>query len=205
MTRTLKATCTECGKEVILTTKVKIDTYRRSGRTYCQDACRDAWVKRDRSARMARTNRKHASQRMIDRNPMARPEVRAKVSEMLKAIGHKPRAQGGNGKPTPEPQRLLAEHLGWPTEVIVAPSDGEMPWHYKLDIAHPSMMVCVEVDGGSHYSMARQESDRRRDARLSCLGWLVFRFSNREAMERTAECAQTVMSTTSKWKARTLT
>lgn len=138
-------------------------------------------------------------------NPMARAEVREKMSATLKRIGHKPRAQGGNGASLPEPQRMMAEHLGWPTEAIVAPGDGERPYHYKLDIAHPTMKVCVEIDGGSHFSLARQASDRRRDERLSRLGWLTFRFSNREAMERTAECARTVLSTTSKWKARTPT
>lgn len=85
------------------------------------------------------------------------------------------------------------------------PKDGEMPYHYNADIAHPSMMVCVEVDGGSHFGLDRQASDRRRDERLSRAGWLTFRFSNQEAMERTAECAATVLSTTSKWKARTPT
>jgi hypothetical protein len=140
---------------------------------------------------------------MKARNPMRFEENREKMKATLAEIGHRPRIRGGNGKPAPEPQRRLAEFLGWPMEVIVAPSDGEMPYHYKIDIAHPTMKVCVEVDGGSHFSLARQESDRRRDARLSALGWLTFRFSNAAAMERTAECAQTVLSTTSKWQART--
>jgi hypothetical protein len=142
---------------------------------------------------------------MKARNPMRLQENREKMKATLAEIGHKPRSQGGNGKPMPEPQRRLAEFLGWPTEQVVVPKDGTMPWHYKLDIAHPTMKVCVEVDGGSHCSLARRESDRRRDERLSRLGWLTFRFSNRDAMERTAECARTVLSTTSRWQARTPT
>lgn len=201
----VEAHCTECGDPVTLTEKMKVDAYRQSGRTYCRPDCRDTWVNRDRSARMARTNRKHASARMKANNPMARPEVREKMSATLKGIKHKPRSQGGNGKAAPEPQAKLAEFLGWPMEVVVAPKDQERPFHYKLDIAHPSMKVCVEVDGGSHLGLARQASDRRRDERLAKLGWLTFRFSNREAMERTAECARTVLSTTSKWQARTPT
>lgn len=205
MTRTLEATCTECGNSLTLTIKTRIDAYRRTGRTYCRDLCRDAWVSRNASERMARTNKAHASARMKERNPMRRPEVRAKMAATLKEIGHKPHLRGGNGKPVPEPQARLAAHLGWPTEVIVAPMDGERPYHYKIDVAHPTMKVCVEVDGRSHYSLARQTSDRRRDERLSRLGWLMFRFSNRAAMERTAECARTVLSTTSKWQERTPT
>lgn len=200
MTRTL--VCTECGTEFQESRKGKIDSWRRSGRAYCRDECRDAWVGRDRSERMARTNREHASKRMRERNPMHREESRAKMAASLKVIGHKPRFRGGNGKPTPEPQRALAEFLGWPTEFVIVPRDGERPYHYKADIVHPSMKVCVEVDGGSHCSRDRQDSDRRRDERLRSLGWLVFRFSNRDAMERTEECARTVLSTTSKWTPR---
>jgi Protein of unknown function (DUF559) len=134
---------------------------------------------------------------------MHQPETRAKVAATLKRIGHKPNQRGGNGSGPTEPQKRLAEYLGWPMEVALAPGDGERPYHYRADIAHPSMKVCVEVDGASHSSLVRQVSDRRKEERLSSLGWLVFRFSNQEAMERTAECARTVLSTTSKWTPRT--
>lgn len=136
---------------------------------------------------------------------MKRSEVRDKVSASLKAMGHKPRSQGGNGHPVPAPQRTLAEFLGWQTEFTIIPHDGERPYHYKADMVHPTMKVCVEVDGGSHYSLERQNSDRRRDERLRSLGWLVFRFSNQAAMERTEECARMVLSTTSTWTPRTRT
>lgn len=142
---------------------------------------------------------------MRERNPMHRPESRAKMAATLKAIGHKPNSRGGNGKEITPAQRRLANLLGWPTEVVIAPGDGQRPYHYKVDIAHPSMKVCVELDGGSHYSLARQASDRRRDERLASLGWLTFRFWNGDAMEHTEECARTVLSTTSKWRPRTPT
>lgn len=152
---------------------------------------------------MARTNRKYASQRMRERNPMRDPDTRAKMAATLREIGHKPHVRGGNGKPLPAGQRALADLLGWPTEETYRTETGEPPWHYKLDIAHPTMKVCVEVDGGSHWS--RRDADDRRDALLRSRGWLVFRFSNRAAMERTADCAREVLSTTSKWRARTPT
>jgi hypothetical protein len=174
-------------------------------RVYCSPMCRDARRSRESSERMARTNRRHASARMKARNPMREPEARAKMAATLREIKHAPRVRGGNGTPLPAGQRALADLLGWPTEETYRTETGEPPWHYKLDIAHPAMKVCVEVDGGSHYSISRQEADARRDALLRSRGWLVFRFSNRAAMERTADCAREVLSTTSKWRVRTPT
>lgn len=199
--------CTVCGSTVKLSeqSKSRLDMWTSAGRAYCSDTCRDAWVQQDVSERMARTNRTHASDRMRRDNPMHSAEVRERMSGTLKRIGHRPPQRGGNGSGLTEPQRRLAEFLGWETETVIVPRDGEMPWHYRVDIAHPTMKVAVEVDGGSHFSLERQASDRRKDERLSALGWLVLRFSNRDAMERTAECARTVTSTTSKWTPRTPT
>ncbi len=197
-----QANCAACAKVFEVRGKAKLEVWRRSGRTFCSDGCRDLIKSQESSERMARTNRVHASARMLARNPMRSEETRERMAATLREIGHQPRVRGGNGKPVPESQRMLAEFLGWPTEVTVVPKDGEMPWHYKADMAHPIMKVCVEVDGGSHFSLARRESDTRRDRRLAGLGWLTFRFSNRDAMERTAECARTVLSTTLKWQAR---
>lgn len=205
MTRQLPGVCTECARIFTVEGKAKIDAYRRTGRTYCTTECRDRWVARDRSQRMSRTNRQHASARMVANNPMTRPEVREKMADTLRRNRHQPISRGGNGKPVAVPQQRLADHLGWATEVTVALGDGERPFWYNVDIAHPTMMVCVEVDGGSHYSLARQDSDRRKAERLASLGWLMFRFSNHEAMENTAECAAMVLSTTSRWRARTRT
>lgn len=132
---------------------------------------------------------------------MRDPATREKMAASLRAIGHRPPRRGGNGTPMPVAQRMLADLLDWPTEVIYRTNMGQPPWHYKLDIAHPTMKVCVEVDGGSH--AGRKDADDRRDMLLRSRGWLVFRFSNRDAMERTEDCAREVLSTTSKWKERT--
>ena len=136
---------------------------------------------------------------------MDRPESVEKMKATLKRIGHKPRLRYGNGHGLTEPQRVLSEFLGWPTEVPITIGDGELPSAYSADIAHPTMKVCVEVDGGSHASLERRAADHQRDARLASVGWLTFRFSNRDAMELTADCAREVLSTTSRWKARTPT
>lgn len=132
---------------------------------------------------------------------MHREEVRRRVSKTLKRIGHKPPLQGGNGRGLTRAQGelylRLAEH-GFIPELVVITRMGRLgyPHHYKIDIADPSRMVAIEVDGGSHGSMKVQESDRKKDAFLIACGWRVFRFSNQVAMERTEECVRTVLSTT---------
>lgn len=196
----IEAQCYRCKKTVVLETKSRKETYRRSGRTFCSDECQKITRSKESSERMSRTNRKHASERMKRKNPMHDPEVRERMASTLKSIGHKPKTRGGNGSPIPEPQRILAEALGseWLTEHSVGISDGAYPRVYHLDIAHVPTKTCVEVDGGSHCSLERQASDLRRDERLSSEGWTVLRFSNQAAMERTEECVQMVLSTTSK-------
>lgn len=204
----IKTACTECASPVTITTKGQRDSYRRSGRAYCSDVCRDSWVARDRSQRMARTNRVHASARMKARNPMASDESRSKMAATLRGMGHRPRVRGGNGSGPTEPQRALSDLLGWPVEVVVPTGQrvkGGPPSHYKIDVGNPAAKVAVEIDGASHASLARRESDQRKDAWLRGAGWCVLRFTNEEVMADTAAVAATVLSTTSKWLARTPT
>ena len=121
---------------------------------------------------------------------------RARISRRLREIGHRPKTRGGNGKPIPVPQRMLADALRWPTEVVV--KTGTLPHCYKIDVADEETKTAVEVDGGSHGSAARREQDRRKDKILAGLGWTVLRFSNRRVMERLGECVREVLSTTSR-------
>ena len=91
------ATCCECGAEFEAT------GYRRSRwlkgeRTYCGVGCSNAYRARVSSETMAATNRKYASARMTERNPMHREEIRQKVSDSLQRIGHRPKQRGGNGR-----------------------------------------------------------------------------------------------------------
>lgn len=123
-------------------------------------------------------------------------------------MGWKPTVQGGNGKPPPVPQMLLASALGWQMEVSIATGrtrkDGYPP-AYKADIAEPALKVAIEVDGMSHSANDRKEQDLKKEECLRGLGWTVLRFSNLEVTEHLAECVQTVMSTISKSKAPTPT
>ena len=193
--------CYRCYKAVRIDTKRRLDTFRRSGRGFCSDECRDATVSLESSARMARTNRKHASARMKARNPMRMASARDKMKRSLALIDRKPSVRGGNGKPLPLPQAALALALGWPTEVAVPtrePRGSAYPTNYKIDIANEAMKIGVEVDGMSHSALSRKAQDAKKDAFLAGLGWSILRFSNREVMADLAGCVQTVLSTISK-------
>ena len=175
-------TCSECGK-VFVASKRQRDQWQRSGRAYCSQDCSKTATIRMSSERMARTNRKYASERMIRNNPMTDPLARVKMSETLRRIGHRPSIRGGNGHGPTEPQFNLSKALNWPMEVIVKTGhwnrDGAgYPSHYKLDIANVELRIGIEIDGGSHKAIARQAQDAKKDALLRGLGWTVLRFSN---------------------------
>lgn len=189
--------CKECGANVACEGRLGLERARTDA-VYCSDACRDEWVSRDASQRMAKTNRTHASARMRANNPMSRPEIREKVSRRLKEIGHRP-PLGGNGRGPTVPQQLLADALGWPMEVSVA--TGTRPPAYKVDIGNEALKLAIEVDGPSHNALKVRAADERKTAILRGLGWSVLRFKNSEVLTDLNGC----LSTISKWKARTRT
>ena len=200
MKNSLKATCSGCGRDTGITTKNRRQMFRRTGRAYCSETCRDATVRQISSQTMARTNRRYASERMVSNNPMYRQECLEKMRAQLRTIGHRPVVQGGNGRPMPEAQRLMKSALGnaWEVEFVVPTKRRHQgyPSHYKLDIAHPLRKVAVEIDGSSHSASKVRGTDRRKELFLRQNGWLVLRFSNTEVMADSAACARMVMSTT---------
>jgi hypothetical protein len=149
---------------------------------------------------MAKTNKKYASARMKQNNPMAREDIRKKMSDTLKKIGHKPRVHCGNGSLT-KPQMLLASVLGWKTEVVVM----ALNHPYKVDVAHAGMKIAIEVDGGSHCCLKVRNLDAKKDAALRSLGWTVLRFKNKDVMGDLGGCVRTVWSTISRLKETTTT
>lgn len=192
-----KITCTWCANPIDEMTRSQRSCLRVSGRVYCSKTCSTAFRAKISSETMARTNRKFASERMKAHNPMKKPEVRERVSNALKEIGHKPPIQGGNGRGLTKAQKALSEALGWPTEVIVSIGKGNMkegrPSHYKIDIANPAMKIAIEVDGPSHQALVVQQRDQRKTEFLRGLGWTVLRFSNQAVMDDTAGCARMVL------------
>jgi hypothetical protein len=142
------------------------------------------------------------SRYMTENNPMRNPDTRAKVSATLQAIGHRPKVRGGNGHGLTVPQQKLLDALpaGWVAEHVVPvgpPTRGGPPSHYKIDLAYPALKVAVEVDGGSHGALSRQEQDKRKGTWLSSHGWLVYRFSNQEVLSSTSSVIAQITSTRS--------
>ncbi|WP_422928620.1 UvrD-helicase domain-containing protein [Singulisphaera sp. PoT] len=106
--------------------------------------------------------------------------------------------RGGNGHGPSLAERLMLEALGegWVHNHVVRTgkrSEG-YPHCYKIDVANPEQMIAVELDGHSHDSPSRRAADRRKEEFLRSLGWQVFRFKNRRAIQRTEECVDQVMS-----------
>lgn len=199
--RTLEARCHVCQKTVTIHAKHRIDSFKRTGRTYCSPECLKTFRTQSSARTMAATNRRYASARMIARNPMKRADVRARVSTTLRAMKWMPKTRGGNGKPLPLSQLALAQALGWQTEYPVPTKQkrgGEYPTCYKLDIANPDLMIGIEVDGASHMSLDRRQQDRKKETLLRGLGWTVLRFTNKAVTDDLAVCVQTVLSTLSK-------
>ena len=195
--------CAQCQRPFRLTTKHQRTKFRAGKPVYCSDACRQERRTKISSETMARTNRKYASARMTANNPMHKEGVRSKVRATLQAMGHAPTTRGGNGKGPTHPQRLLAEALGWPMEYVVKThlpkiNPLHVPTSYKIDIANPTHLIAIEVDGMSHVALNRQAQDRKKELVLAGLGWTVLRFTNQDVMEHLQECVQMVWSITSK-------
>jgi hypothetical protein len=72
----------------------------------------------------------------------------------------------------PEPARQFGVDIGW-----------ERPVH--IDFAYPLLLIGIETDGYEpHASRGQWELDRRRDAALALLGWLILRFSYNDILRR---------------------
>jgi hypothetical protein len=142
-----------------------------------------------------------ASVRMTNNNPMFNEGTKRAVSDTLKRMKHRPSIAGGNGRGLTVPQKYLFEALlcfdeSFKCEYVFATKTKEarVPSHYKIDIASPSLMIAVEVDGTSHKSLKIKQCDEKKNQFLASKGWKVFRFWNKEVMQNTIECAKTVMS-----------
>ena len=211
-------TCTVCQKEVnpeMFTRKQwrsKMSLFRKTGRIYCSTVCSKQFTAQNSAKVMAETNRKYASARMKANNPMKKPETRQKVSERLKEIGHCPKVRCGNGAGLTVPQQnlLLAlkdlePYAEYPVPVRMPLEGLNYPTCYKVDVAIPSFMVAIEVDGRSHCALSRKEQDAKKAALLERQGWTVLRFWNRQVTEHLEDCVQMVLSTISKLRGTTTT
>ena len=203
----VEAICRQCGQAVLV---MGAQLYQViTGRIYCSRACSNAFRATVGRANMIATNKKGASARMKARNPMYRPEIRAKVSASMQ--GKKLVKRGGNGANLPQPQALLLKALGhtWEAELIIPTRNKDpilrLPHAYKVDLGLQELKLAIEVDGQSHRSLQRQAQDKKKQQFLQSIGWTVLRFWNKQVMEHLEECVQTVLSTISKLKTLTPT
>jgi len=143
-----------------------------------------------------------SSIRMTEKNPMLNKEVRDKVSETLKRIGHKPIKQGGNGRGNTTEQQFLYNELlkinkSFVCEYIFKTKDFNeekiYPNHYKIDIASEELMIAIEVDGRSHNSLKVKECDKKKTDLLISQVWKVVRLSSSQIQKELESCVQAVM------------
>jgi very-short-patch-repair endonuclease len=144
-----------------------------------------------------------SSKRMTEKNPMLNKEVRKKVSDTLKKIGHKPIYQGGNGRGNTAEQKLLYDELikiknGFVCEYIFKTKglnkERIYPSHYKIDLALEESMLAIEIDGASHNSLKIKECDKKKTNLLISQGWKVLRLSNLQIQKELKNCVLMVMS-----------
>jgi very-short-patch-repair endonuclease len=62
---------------------------------------------------------------------------------------------------------------------------------YRLDFAIPDGKIAIECDGAKYHNASY---DTYRDRKLGELGWIIFRFSSREILERPDVCSDKVHS-----------
>ena len=166
MKREHPRTCEECGQDFL--------AWRPTGR-FCSKRC----------ATRALANRPD--------NPFKTDDgaIRAKSLSTRRAQGFS-YLQGGNGHGLTEPQQKLWSALGddWTPEYICHtgnPTRGQnrtpgIPPYYKIDLAHESRKIAVELDGEGHLSRTTRERDERKTAWLLAHGWTAIRVRNKDAL-----------------------
>ena len=129
------------------------------------------------------------------------PKTEKSIQKMRSSLitrGHRPKIRGGNGQGLTAPQAKLLQELGtgWIPEhaVSLGKRTAGYPTHYKIDIANPSLMMAVEIDGNSHATRQRRMADAKKDEALSVRGWTVLRFSNEETLNMTDDVKAKILS-----------
>jgi cyclase len=80
----------------------------------------------------------------------------------------------------------ILEPLGfWRQVPIAGMTKNGGVWQVILDFYHPTLDICVEVDGSSHRT--KKGRDRRRDTRLQGEGVKTLRFTNNQVLRHSDE------------------
>lgn len=191
--------CATCGK------KFETQLMRK---VTCSKDCLTKRQVENVPANLIRWAKTKGRERMLNRNPMRDPKVRAKVSTSLRAMGWQPPERRGNGHGPTVHELLLASALGWENEVAVPTKkarDSGYPPCYKVDVANRQLKIAVEINGNSHCALKVQRRDRKKLEFLESIGWRVLTFTNREIENDLASVVEKCLSTISKSTRRTPT
>lgn len=114
-------------------------------------------------------------------------EHRKHLSEVAKARNLQPTQRGGNGTGLTPAEKMIAsvmETLGfvWNHAVPLGIREEGYPTNYKLDFAHPTLKVGLEVDGANHRQTERKIQDKKKVDKLKEFGWKVFRVQNSQIL-----------------------
>lgn len=192
--KTVTKHCLQCGKEFMFPSSGKTNNDKRK---FCGNSCAAKWrmaqperieLAKEYLPRMwAASQAAHkgkpspaSSLRMKTNNPNQTIEWKRKMSAIMS--GRTFLARGGNGKLTRQ-QEAVANALGLPMEYAIPTGPVKdrfksLPNCYKVDLANPSHMLAIEIDGATHNTKKWRFLDKRKTEVLNALGWSVLRFSN---------------------------
>lgn len=192
---------------------------RRKASRFCSRSCKSKWFHQNdpkfrtiAQANMAQIRSRPDVQKKIRQhlaspsNPFRNPKNQRKANEAVRLKTGFSMLNGGNGRGPTVPQKALAELLGWPTEVCVRTNQKRgsgYPTCYKIDIANPSLMIGIEVDGEGHKGTKAKARDAKKQAFLESRGWLLLRFWNHEVIRDVQSAADSVKSSISRRKQKT--
>lgn len=185
--------CETCG----ITAEKKWRPAQEKHPRFCSKPCALTYVRTTDEWKTACQKYLRSEENPLHVNNPRRAVSQAKAQTTLRERGYQ-HLTGGNGTGHTVPQKLLMARLGWPAEEVVCTGlPSPYPHYYKLDIAHPTLKIDVELDGQSHSSTKRRESDARRDSFLREQGWIVLRIPNKRVLEETDKVVAAILAVVS--------
>ena len=152
--------CSTCGKPIAYEEmgKSQRTTFYRTGRVYCSMEC----TKKAQTSALLK-----AKKSMTHAQKIEQAKTKAKVFVEKNIHMNKKQFQI---------QRLVGGEL----EYVVDLGDT----YAQIDVAFPEKKIGIEIDESHHGSKRQQKADTLRDEKLSQLGWIIYRFSEKEPVEK---------------------
>lgn len=138
------------------------------------------WADPEKRARLSESLSRGQRQRFS--RAEEREANRARVTALIRAgkMSAYGRGSGGNGRPPTQSESEMLSRLeaeGFVANHVVTTGKDRpkgSPNSYKIDLAHPSKKIAIEIDGSSH--RGREAADARKTFFLRSQGWTVLRF-----------------------------